>query len=122
MEVFILVTCGNNPAKTTSVRHVPNDNEAYPVEFSDAVDLKVLIADEFIQIQVIDVDRSEAEIVGGTVFRVSDMLDMMSGSINDLLSLEGVSKTLMFEGDDAGELHMHLYATRLDKALPPVMP
>eukprot|EP00928_Gymnodinium_smaydae_P065275 TRINITY_DN48441_c0_g1_i1.p1 TRINITY_DN48441_c0_g1~~TRINITY_DN48441_c0_g1_i1.p1 ORF type:complete len:269 (-),score=55.13 TRINITY_DN48441_c0_g1_i1:209-1015(-) len=132
MQVFVLILCGNNPAKTTAVRTVPTHNDTRPVEWSDAVDLEVAIADEFITLQVIDVDRSEEpEVVGSTTIRVSEMLEMMADPENGQvggsldgggLALERVTKTLMFEGDDAGELLLSLYATRKGTPLPPMLP
>lgn len=124
MNVFVLVTCGNNPAKTTTVRRVPSNNEQRPVVWSDVVDLQVAIADEFVTLQVVDVDRAEApEVVGSTALRVTDLLRMMTGSLDgEGLALEGVVKTLMYEGGDSGELHMSVYATRPGRALPPVLP
>lgn len=123
MECYVVVSCGTNPAKTSSARKIPTSNNRYPVVWNDIVDLEVAIADEHVTIHVMDLDGPNSdEVVGEANLAISDFFYKMEGELSEVKCLEHVRKKLLFRNQDAGEIVVSLYATGSGKPLPPVVP
>lgn len=124
VQCYVMVTCGNNPAKTTTVRTVPISNST-PVVWNDALDLEVRTTDEWVNLQVVRQD--EDDLIGSAQLSISDFFSQMHGKLDEVCSLEKVTKKLYWENEigslqDAGDIVLSLYATRPQKPLPPVLP
>eukprot|EP00747_Dinoflagellata_sp_TGD_P023409 gnl/TRDRNA2_/TRDRNA2_129781_c0_seq1.p1 gnl/TRDRNA2_/TRDRNA2_129781_c0~~gnl/TRDRNA2_/TRDRNA2_129781_c0_seq1.p1 ORF type:complete len:385 (+),score=63.58 gnl/TRDRNA2_/TRDRNA2_129781_c0_seq1:23-1156(+) len=55
-KVYLMVTCGNNPYKTTSMKRIPADNSRYPLVWNESVDLDVFTADHAVVVKLMDPD------------------------------------------------------------------
>lgn len=121
MTCYIVVSCGNNPPKTTSAKSVPSDNRSIPVVWNDILDLEVGVADDFVRIQIIDMEIEEGDgVIGEALLTVTEFYDRMEGTLEVGKTLPDFRKKLRFKNQDAGELVLTLWATRPGHPLPAI--
>jgi len=141
MQVYVAIKCGINPMKYTSMVMLHNQFMDTTALWNESIDLTVATADSTITLQILDYDAAGADdVVGTLVLNVSEFFPKLQiGSSGQPLSgccscvgpyrmpaetlyLKDLTQKLSFDSKDAGRMKLHLFATRLDKFLPPIMP
>lgn len=157
-KCYVVVACGNNPVKTTSVQTVSKFTAGGPCLWNEPLDLIISSIDEEVLIQVMDKNTGDEDDVMGTAkvaindffFKMREVVDgrkvVGNGESADnsdwpentwgcvwggpmwmpgellVFKKNPLEKKLLFKGKESGRLFISLYATRLDKNLPAVLP
>eukprot|EP00747_Dinoflagellata_sp_TGD_P169613 gnl/TRDRNA2_/TRDRNA2_199011_c0_seq1.p1 gnl/TRDRNA2_/TRDRNA2_199011_c0~~gnl/TRDRNA2_/TRDRNA2_199011_c0_seq1.p1 ORF type:complete len:314 (+),score=42.56 gnl/TRDRNA2_/TRDRNA2_199011_c0_seq1:66-1007(+) len=120
MQVFCLVRAGDNPVKSTSTRGL---NAKGSVLWNDAIDIIIEPADDDVVIQVVRPTMSQTEVIGTCHLKISEFFfhDRL-GDISDVITWQPKMHQLLFDGNQAGKLHVKLFCTRPEKTLPAMVP